>query len=183
MNKKIALVTNVLDFVGPPAVKALLEGGYRVVAQDPACQDSKTQGDSKMEGRKGEKIGWTAGWTGGFIWVFILSVVFLLQEKFEQGLLGIALTGVAVITIVFFAPWRFSSTPYWKLMLAPYGTFFLCIAWAIWSYGGLGSAGLTWWNLLWFLPLLIPLGSLSKKKWADAAAQQSAPTDGAEPRG
>ncbi len=41
MNKKIALVTNVLDFVGPPAVKALLEGGYNVVvAQDPAFQDS-----------------------------------------------------------------------------------------------------------------------------------------------
>ncbi len=41
MNKKIALVTNVLDFVGPPAVKALLEGGYCVVAQDHAFQDTK----------------------------------------------------------------------------------------------------------------------------------------------
>lgn len=27
---KIALVTNVLDYAGPPAVKSLLEGGYRV---------------------------------------------------------------------------------------------------------------------------------------------------------
>jgi hypothetical protein len=36
MNKRIALVTNALDFVGPPAVKALLGDGYNVVAQDPA---------------------------------------------------------------------------------------------------------------------------------------------------
>lgn len=36
MSKKVALVTNVLDFVGPPAVQALLEDGYQVVAQDPA---------------------------------------------------------------------------------------------------------------------------------------------------
>ena len=42
MNEKIALVTNVLDFVGPPAVKALLEGEYRVIAQDPAFQNKET---------------------------------------------------------------------------------------------------------------------------------------------
>jgi len=43
MNKKVALVTNVLDYVGPPAVKALLEGGYEVVAQDPAFKDDANQ--------------------------------------------------------------------------------------------------------------------------------------------
>jgi membrane-bound ClpP family serine protease len=121
-----------------------------------------------MKDRLGEKIGWTAGWIGGFIWVFILSIVFLFQKKIEQGLLGMALIGVAIMTIVFFAPWRFPATPYWKLMLAPYGMFFLSIAWAIWSYGGLGPAGLTWWNLLWLLPLLMPFASLSKSKWADS---------------
>lgn len=52
MNKKIALVTNVLDYVGPPAVKALLEGGYDVVAQDPAFQD-----DTKQEGYKADNPG------------------------------------------------------------------------------------------------------------------------------
>jgi len=45
MNKKVALVTNVLDFVGPPAVKALLEGGYRVLAHDPAFQDTNKKED------------------------------------------------------------------------------------------------------------------------------------------
>ena len=43
MLKKIALVTNVLDYVGPPAVKALLDGGYSVIAQDPAFQDAGRQ--------------------------------------------------------------------------------------------------------------------------------------------
>jgi len=41
MNEKYALVTHVLDFVGPPAVKALLESGHCVVAQDPAFQDDR----------------------------------------------------------------------------------------------------------------------------------------------
>lgn len=40
MKKRLALVTNVLDFVGPPAVRALLQDGYDVVAQDPAFQDA-----------------------------------------------------------------------------------------------------------------------------------------------
>jgi NAD(P)-dependent dehydrogenase (short-subunit alcohol dehydrogenase family) len=47
MNKKVALVTNVLDYVGPPAVKALLESGYGVVAQDPAFQETNKQEDYK----------------------------------------------------------------------------------------------------------------------------------------
>ena len=52
MNAKIALVTNVLDYVGPPAVKALLESGHRVVAQDPAFQDT-----DKQEGYKANNPG------------------------------------------------------------------------------------------------------------------------------
>ena len=47
MKKRIALVTNVLDYVGPPAVKALLADGYTVVAQDPAFQDSNKQEEYK----------------------------------------------------------------------------------------------------------------------------------------
>ena len=47
MSKKIALVTNVLDYVGPPAVNALLEDGYNVVAQDPSFQDRYKQEDYK----------------------------------------------------------------------------------------------------------------------------------------
>jgi hypothetical protein len=122
-----------------------------------------------MEAKRGERVGWTAGWMGGFVWVFVLSLVFLLQGKIEQGDWGIVVTAVAVMAILFFAPWRFPSTPYWKLMLAPYGIFLVSIVWAVWSYGGLGSAGLQWWDFLWLVPLLILLGIFTKKKWADAA--------------
>jgi len=48
MSKKVALVTNVLDYVGPPAVKSLLECEYHVVAQDPAFQDSKTREEYEL---------------------------------------------------------------------------------------------------------------------------------------
>ncbi len=40
MDKKVALVTNVLDYVGPPAVTALIAQGYQVVAQDTAFQET-----------------------------------------------------------------------------------------------------------------------------------------------
>lgn len=131
---------------------------------------SGRQGDT-VGSRRGEKIGWTAGWTGGFIWVFILSIVFLLQQKISQGMSGMLLTIVAVVSIVFFSPWRFPSTPYWKLMLVPYGIFLLSIVWAVWSYGGLASAGLNWWNSMWMLSLLFPLAGLHNRKWADSAVQ------------
>jgi len=134
-----------------------------------------------MKDRWGEKIGWTAGWIGGFVWVLILSLVFLFQGKNVQGFSGIALTGIAIASVVFFAPWRFSSTPYWKLMLAPYSLFFLAIVWVIWSYGGLAAAELTAWNLLWLLPLLIPFGSLSKRKWDDFTGVQNTPGDADTP--
>jgi hypothetical protein len=40
MTKKLALVTNVKEFVGPPAVTALLESAFKVIAHDPAFFDS-----------------------------------------------------------------------------------------------------------------------------------------------
>lgn len=59
MNKKIALVTNVLDYVGPPAVKALLHDGYRVLAQDPAFQDADKQKNFKAANPKTVPLGIT----------------------------------------------------------------------------------------------------------------------------
>jgi hypothetical protein len=118
--------------------------------------------------RRGEKIGWTAGWIGGFIWVAILSMVFLSQKMVGQGLLGIVLTAGAIAAVFSFAPWRYPLTAYWKLMLAPYGMFFMAIAWAVWSYGSLESLDLNWWNLLWLIPALSPLGILSNRKWAES---------------
>jgi len=121
-----------------------------------------------MGNRWGEKIGWTAGWLGGFIWVAILSVVFLIQGNYAAGVIGLIVTGCAVAAIVLFSPWRHPTTPYWKLLLAPYSVFLLSIVWAIVSYGGLAASGLRWWNLFWLLPLLVPLGPLARRKWSDA---------------
>jgi hypothetical protein len=134
-----------------------------------------------MQTRTGEKIGWTAGWIGGFIWVFALSLVFLFQHRIEQGVVGVILTGVSVVAIVFFAPWRFPQTPYWKLMLAPYALLFACVAWGVWSYGGLRAAGWNWWDFWWLAFLLMPLGSLHKRTWANSGAE-SCPLDAATPR-
>ncbi len=147
----------------------------------PSVGCSSQRGEP-VKNRMGEKIGWAAGWTGGFIWVLVLSMVFLFQGKIEQGILGMVLVGAAVFIIFHFSPWRFVSTHYWKLMLAPYGIFFLSIAWAIWSYGDLGAIGLNLWNLLWLIPMLTPFGVLSKRKWTDSTTQQSVPEDAAPPR-
>jgi hypothetical protein len=122
--------------------------------------------------RKGEKIGWTGGWLGGFVWVFILAVVFLFQGKLINGILGLLLVFTAVLSILFYSPWRHPSTSYGKLMLGPYTVFFVSIAWAVWSYGGVNALGLNCWNLLWLLPLLIPFGTLSKRTWSDDDKKQ-----------
>lgn len=41
MKPKVAIVTNVLDYVGPPAVAALLNDGFTVLAQDPSFEDAE----------------------------------------------------------------------------------------------------------------------------------------------
>lgn len=43
--KPVALVSNAIGFAGPPAVQALLDAGFRVVAHDPAFADSKAWAD------------------------------------------------------------------------------------------------------------------------------------------
>jgi hypothetical protein len=133
--------------------------------------------------RKGEKIGWAGGWLGGFIWVAILSVVFMVQGKWTEGTFGVILVFLAAACILYFAPWRYPSTPYWKLMLAPYAAFFVSIAWGVWSYGGVEAVGVDWWAVFWVFPLLIPFGSLSRRRWSDFEAEQAASSGQAEPRG
>jgi len=117
--------------------------------------------------RTGEKAGWIGGWAGGFIWILILVVLFFYRQKFVQGVIGAALIGTAIVTVLYYAPWRHPSTPYWKLMLAPYGLFFIAFAWAVLSLGDMEVFGLNWWNLLWLIPLLSPFGFLGNKRWMD----------------
>lgn len=118
-----------------------------------------------MKKRSGEKLGWIAGWSGTFIWVLILAGLFLYRHEFRQGVAGVALTTAAVASVLYCVPWRHPSTPYWKLMLAPYGLFFIAIAWAVWSFGGIESLGFNWLNLLWLVPALSPFGFLGNNRW------------------
>ncbi|NLI83242.1 MAG: hypothetical protein GX443_16380 [Deltaproteobacteria bacterium] len=121
-----------------------------------------------MSTRRQEKAGWTLGWLGAFLWVPIVSVVFLFQAKWLRGAGGAGVFAIAAASIVGAAPWRHPSTPYWKLMLFPYACFTLSVIWAVWAFGGFTALDLNWWNFLWMLPMFLPLGILSRRKWTDA---------------
>lgn len=116
--------------------------------------------------RFGEKLGWVGGWVGSFLWVAILAVVFFFRGSFMLGAIGLLLAFAAYALAMFFAPWRHPATSYWKLMLVPYGMFFLAIGWVIWAFGGIEGIGLNWWNMLWVMPMLGPFGMLGDRKWA-----------------
>ncbi|MCU0237026.1 MAG: hypothetical protein MUC72_08080 [Acidobacteria bacterium] len=118
-----------------------------------------------MEGRRGEKIGWTGGWLGSFLWVLVLSVMFLFQGRRTEGIVGVVLVGLGAYYIHSCAPWRSPGTSYWKLMLRVYAVLLASVAWAIWSFGGWEATGLKWWNLLWLLPVLMPLLTIGRRTW------------------
>lgn len=119
-----------------------------------------------MASRTGEKLGWSVGWAGGFLWVGILAAVFLVQGKAAAGLAGLGLAALAAFASLSFAPWRRPTTPYWKLMLPLYALLALSVAWAVAAFGP-READLTWWSLLWLLPLLVPFGSVGRRRWED----------------
>ncbi len=118
-----------------------------------------------MKGRTGEKIGWIGGWLGGFIWALVLAVVFLYQERWLEGILGLALVALAIFIVRHFAPWRHPVTAYWKLMLPVYLVFVATAAWAIAAYGGFGILGLSWWHFSWTLPFFMPLFTAGRRTW------------------
>lgn len=120
-----------------------------------------------MSERRGERIGWIGGWSGGFIWLFILSVIWLIQARYAASILGFALFVAALVSIVSMAPWRHPRTPYWKLFLPIYGVLGLAIAAAIWGAGGPEKLGLNAWSLPLVLVLLIPFVTAGKQCWND----------------
>jgi len=122
-------------------------------------------GDTVMENRTGEKIGWVGGWLGGFIWLLILAIIWLLQDRRIEGMAGLLLVSTAVGLVFLSAPWKHPITPYWKLMLPIYVVLFGSVALALWSFGGAPELGLSWWSLSWVLLLLIPFGTVGKRRW------------------
>jgi len=131
---------------------------------------NKPQGNTGMA-EKGEKIGWTGGFSGAFIWILVLSIVFLFQGKLIEGITGLLIFMLGIISVSFFTPWRYPSTLYWKLMVVPYLILLVSIFWSVWSFGGLEDSGLRWWNFLWVLPVFTPLIILGARRWEDRKSQ------------
>ncbi len=126
-----------------------------------------------MQRRKGEKVGWTVGWIGGFLWLCLLSIIWLVQGKITSGVLGLVLFGVAILSILTLAPWRHPETRYWKLLLPIYAVLAAAFGLCIWLGGALDQYGLSWWSLLWLMPLFIPFATVGTRRWKDGNAQQT----------
>ncbi len=115
--------------------------------------------------RKGEKIGWAGGWFGGFIWLLILSIVWLFQRKFLFGTFGIILFVVAIFCILHFCPWKHPKTEYWKLMLPIYILFFASVVMSIFAFDGLNHPDLHWYSFSWILTCFVPFVIVGKRTW------------------
>ena len=125
--------------------------------------------------RRGERFGWIGGWLGGFVWLCLLSVIWLFQNKISEGVIGIAVFIVAITVIIMIAPWKHPNTKYWKLMLPIYLLLFCSIILSIYLYDGLESIGFKWTSLFLVAPGLIPLVTAGNKTWNSSAIQDSAP--------
>jgi len=119
----------------------------------------------RVMNRRGEKIGWIGGWFGGFVWLGLLSVVWIFQDKIINGMTGIIVFIVAIITIIASAPWKHPNTKYWKLMIPIYLLFFASITLSIYLYGGPNNIGLKWTSIFWLVPCLIPFVTTGSKTW------------------
>lgn len=118
-----------------------------------------------MRERRGEKIGWLAGWTGGFLWLAILSVLWLLQGKAMHSAAGIVLVTAGVAMIFSLAPWKHPDTKYWKLMLPLYAVLMAAVAVTVCLEGGIEGLGLSGWSALACLPLFIPFMTAGGRIW------------------
>lgn len=116
-----------------------------------------------MNGRKGERLGWALGWLGGFAWVAVLAAVFAFQGRWIEAGVGLVLVAAAAPAVVLAAPWRHPYRAYWQLMAPLYGLLALGVAWAVWANGG--AEPVSAWDLLWLIPLLMPLASIGRRNW------------------
>lgn len=124
-----------------------------------------------MTDRRGEQFGWLGGWMGGFIWVLIVSVILFIKGLLLQGAIGVLIFFAAWIVIYVLAPWRHPKTAYRKLLIGPYVAFLVSIAWGLWAYGGPGEMGLSWWSVLWLLPISLPLWLSGGRCWESPPPQ------------
>lgn len=123
-----------------------------------------------MQQRRGEKIGWIGGWLGGFIWLCLLSILWLVQGRIADGLLGLGLFVAAILAVLALTPWKHPETKYWKLMSPIYAVLAASVGLFIWRGGGLDKLGLSWWSLFLLMPLLIPFATMGTRCWKDGDA-------------
>jgi hypothetical protein len=123
--------------------------------------------EAKSESRKGEKIGWIGGWLGGFIWLLVLSGVWVFQDKLSYAAMGLGLFALALVLIRGLSPWRHPRTKYWKLLLPIYLVFFIAIGLCIYLYGGFEKVGLNRMSFFWIIPCLIPFATIGRRTWSE----------------
>jgi len=115
--------------------------------------------------RKGEKTGWLGGWFGCFIWLFILSVVWLFQGKYLFSVTGLLCFGTAIFCIFHFRPWNYPETKYWKLMLPIYILFIASAIMTLYFFGATEHPGMGWYSYFWIIPCLTPLMTIGSRTW------------------
>ncbi len=119
-----------------------------------------------MKERKGEKTGWIAGWLGGSVWLCLLSIIWFVQGRILNGITGLVLFSIAVFFITLMTPWRYPETKYWKLMLPIYLVMTVSVSLFLLE-GDLDKIGLTWWSILWLVPVFLPFATMGSRCWND----------------
>lgn len=114
--------------------------------------------------RSGEKIGWTGGWLGSFSWVLIFAIIWFFQKSLIYGIAGIILFSLAVLSIVYFSPWKHPNTKYWKLMSPIYFIFLLSIIFVLYVFNALFEPAKIQYGL-WIFPCFTPMLILGNKTW------------------
>lgn len=120
--------------------------------------------EERIMDRRGEKIGWIGGWFGTFCWLFVFSIVWMLQGQLQYAAIGEAMFVLALILILTFAPWKRPDTQYWKLMIPLYALFLIAIIFAVYVLTGFEQLARIQYGV-WIFPCLAPLFILGNKTW------------------
>ena len=121
-----------------------------------------------MNDRKGEKYGWTLGWIGGFLWVVVLAGFLVTQKRYFMSAINLSFFTVAVILVIYLAPWKHPDVQYWKLLLPIYAMLVGAVIVLLACFGFPGKVGYSWWSVLWLLPTLLPFRTAANRTWDEA---------------
>jgi hypothetical protein len=128
--------------------------------------ENATVEERRLAQRRGEKIGWIGGWSGGFVWLVILTGVWIARGQYAPGVAGVVLLGLVAAAVLFFAPWRRPRTPYRLLLIPLYVMLFAAMSLAVFVTG-IERLGLTWWSFSWLPLLFLPVITVGRRRWVD----------------